>query len=138
MIRITVRERIGPITVHSNIASPDGVIVHEFYNDMQEELWSPDAGEYILTIDAPKISLYPGRYSVDIWMGDKTGSRVDYIKDATIFEMSSHMAYGMRHPLERANGLVHLPARWECRRTKPVGAEEAACHAGSRRTGKGS
>jgi lipopolysaccharide transport system ATP-binding protein len=115
-IKVNVKKPIGTAYVVVIITSNDGVPVHELWNINEGCHWVADLGVYTFTLTIDRILLYPGTYSVDLWVGDRNSARVDYIIGAGNFTVIQTPTSGIDRPLDRANGLVFQSAHWVCER----------------------
>jgi len=108
------------------IVSADGVAVHQLWSDNEGCVWKVDAGRYEFVITVPELHLYPGTYSIDLWLGTRYMERVDYIHNAAQFHVVQTAASRLRQPLDRSFGLVFQSASWSCERLPgPVTAVDA-------------
>ena len=115
-IRVSVKRSIGTAYVVAIITSNDGVPVHELWNVNDGCHWVADPGVYTFTLTIDRLLLYPGTYSVDLWLGNRNSARVDYITSAGNFAVVQTPTSGVERPLDRANGLVFQSAHWFCER----------------------
>ena len=75
--------------------------------------WS--SGEYAagtLKCRLPRLTLLPGSYSVDVWLGDGQLDR-DMLAGVIRFQVVESDVYGSGHPPIAQMGLVFLDAEWE-------------------------
>ncbi len=111
-ITVKVKQRLAASLVAVVITSGDGVPVHELWNVNERCHWVAKPGNYEFIITIPKLCLYPGIYSIDLWMGTDTSDRVDYITEALTFYVVQTTDSGLERPLDRSNGLVFQHSRW--------------------------
>ena len=62
------------------------------------------------------LNLYSGNYSIELWLGDRTGHRVDYIREAITFEIAPTPSDMNEFPLQRSGGLVYQKSHWTMQR----------------------
>jgi lipopolysaccharide transport system ATP-binding protein len=67
-------------------------------------------GSYIVTVQLPKITLYPSRYLVNLWIG-LPGQRVDRIEHCLAFEIINHAE--AKRDFVRSRGVLHFEAEWK-------------------------
>ncbi|MDP9159532.1 MAG: ABC transporter ATP-binding protein [Acidobacteriota bacterium] len=115
-IEVRVYKDIGPSLLAIIITSDDGVAVHELLNLNEGYTWIPGPGNYEFNVTIPKLCLYPGGYSIDLWLGDATSRRLDYVTEAMKFHVIQTPKCQLSRPLERVNGLVFQCSKWECDR----------------------
>jgi lipopolysaccharide transport system ATP-binding protein len=113
-ILVKVHTRIGAAVIVSSIMTKDGISIHEFGNHLQEFKWITDVGLFMFTINIRNLMIYPGIYSIDLWLGDRNHHRVDYVKVAVTFEVVQPPTGTFGGPLDRANGLVFQSAELTC------------------------
>jgi lipopolysaccharide transport system ATP-binding protein len=111
-IRVHVKDPFGPGVVHSHILTSDGIPVLEFYSNNSGNKWSAPPGVSEFTIDIERMMLYPGTYSINLWIGGTASVRVDYITEAISFNVIQTEESRVNHTMDRSEGLVHQPARW--------------------------
>jgi hypothetical protein len=92
------------------IITEDGVPVHTLWSG--ERLWSADVGDYILSAAVPELRLYPGHYTIDLWIGDAGSNRVDMIKSAASVVVAQFPDGGQPRALRRKHGLVVQESIW--------------------------
>jgi lipopolysaccharide transport system ATP-binding protein len=113
-ITLEVFRRVGTAMLAIVITSGDGIAVHELWNVNEQCLWVAEPGVYEFEVTIPKLCLYPGTYSLDIWLGDANSARVDYITGAIAFHVVQTPDSELERPLDRANGLVVQRSEWTC------------------------
>jgi lipopolysaccharide transport system ATP-binding protein len=111
-----VGRNLGNANVVLVIATNDGVPVHSLENVNEQFAWPAEPGEYCFDVALPALQLYPGYYTVDVWLGDSLNARVDYIKGAVSFQAVQTPTSGPARPLYRANGLVFASSKWNFRK----------------------
>ena len=111
-IRVKVKKRIGAALVQTTIVSSDGVPVCCFMNTDEGCNWLADIGDYEFTITIERLLLYPGTYSIELWLGDRNRYRIDLINEAISFTVYQGTNSELERSLDRANGLVYQSAIW--------------------------
>jgi hypothetical protein len=61
----------------------------------------------------PKCGLYPGTYTVSLWIGSTPYQESDCRADALTFQMEQGALLDMGLDLEWRHGLVHADSRWQ-------------------------
>ena len=113
-ITLEVFRRVGTAMLAIVITSGDGIAVHELWNVNEQCPWVAEPGVYEFEVTIPKLCLYPGTYSLDIWIGDANSARVDYITGAITFHVVQTPDSELERPLDRSNGLVVQRSEWTC------------------------
>lgn len=136
-MQIAVKRRIGPLTVRAIVMSSDGVAVYELVSNDDGLNWSPDLGNYVVSVVTEKMPLYPGTYFLDLWVGDRTGRRVDYVTHAISFSVTQEGGGGLERELDRGAGLVVQAGNWSYRTAEPAERlrEAAPAAVGARHAG---
>lgn len=116
-ITVEVYRRVGPSLLAIVITSSDGIAVHELWNVNERCPWVAEPGAYEFEVTIPKLCLYPGTYSIDVWLGDANSARVDYITEAIRFHVVQTPESQLVRPLDRANGLVLQRSDWTYNKT---------------------
>ena len=80
-ITLEVFRRVGTSMLAIVITSGDGIAVHELWNVNERCPWVAEPGVYEFEVTIPKLCLYPGKYSIDVWLGDANSTRIDYITE---------------------------------------------------------
>ena len=111
-LRIKTHRRIGPVTVVSIITTSDGIAVYRLCSADDGDHWRPDTGEYNVEVRIERLLLYPGTYVIDLWLGDRTSARVDYIQNAISFDVVQEGSNFVARELHRSDGLVLQQASW--------------------------
>jgi lipopolysaccharide transport system ATP-binding protein len=111
-ITVEVHARNGASMLAIVITSSDGVAVHELLNVNEGCGWAAEPGSYEFQVTIPNLCLYPGTYSVDLWLGDTNSARIDYITEVIKFHVIQTPDSGLVRPLDRANGLVFQRSEW--------------------------
>lgn len=114
-IRVSVNRRHEVAKCAATIVSSDGVPVFCFMTDDVPGQWTAEVGTHELTVTIDQLNLYPGTYSIDLWLGDRNSYRVDFITEAISFTVTQGADSGLERELDRANGIVYQAARWEQR-----------------------
>jgi len=115
-ITVSVYSPSALASLEAVIVSADGVAVHQLWSDNEGCVWKVDAGRYEFVITVPELHLYPGTYSIDLWLGTRYTERVDYINNAAQFHVVQTATSRLRQPLDRSVGLVFQSASWSCER----------------------
>jgi lipopolysaccharide transport system ATP-binding protein len=115
---VKVNRRIGPIAITSAITTSDGIPVHRFYSTDDGDQWRPDLGELTVAVTIEKLLLYPGTYILDLWLGDRTSARLDYLQNAISFDVVQDGSDFVARDLQRSEGLVLQAARWNFEQPK--------------------
>jgi len=111
-ITLEVFRRVGTSMLAIVITSSDGIAVHELWNVNERCPWVAEPGVYEFEVTIPKLCLYPGTYSIDVWLGDANSARVDYITEVITFHVVQTPESELERPLDRANGLVLQRSEW--------------------------
>ena len=115
-ITVSVYSPSALASLEAVIISADGVAVHQLWSHHEGYIWKVDTGRYEFVITVPELRLYPGTYSIDLWLGTRYMERVDYINNAAQFHVVQTATSGPRQPLDRSAGLVFQSASWTCER----------------------
>ena len=59
-----------------------------------------------------ELSLYPGNYILETWIGDQNGFRVDLITNALTIKVEQDMESSISRNLNQSNGLVYVYSEW--------------------------
>ena len=121
-LRIKAHRRIGPVMVATTIVTSDGIAVYQLMNTDDGAHWRPDTGEFTVSIVTDRLPLYPGAYTIDLWMGDRNNQRVDYIPQAISFNVVQEGGHFVERELHRSVGLVIQNAHWNF---EPVNRERS-------------
>jgi lipopolysaccharide transport system ATP-binding protein len=119
-ITVIVHSPAAAALIQIVIVSADGVAVHELLNVHEGCVWKADSGIYEFVVTVPQLRLYPGTYTIDLWLGSRHSARVDYITNAAEFHVVQTANSGLERPLDRADGLVFQSAQWSCRQIPAV------------------
>ncbi len=111
-IVLDVKNHVGPVRVAMVVNTQNGTPVLEMHNSDSDHVWAPGAGQHRLTVHVPKLRLYPGDYSVDIWIGDDQAHRLDYVKDTIKFQMVQTPDSGIGRTLLRNEAVVYERSEW--------------------------
>jgi lipopolysaccharide transport system ATP-binding protein len=114
-IIVDVQKPSGASLLAIVITSSDGVAVHELWNVNEGCPWAGYVGTYEFKVTIPRLSLYPGSYNIDIWLGNGHMARVDYITSAITFNVVQTSNSKLERPLDRSNGLVYQSSLWSSR-----------------------
>ena len=121
-IEVHIKKPIGVAILQAMIVTDDGVRVHEFVNANDQCRWAKDVGIWACRVTVPKLLIYPGTYSVDLWLGDRNSQRIDYITNAISFDVIQPADSDVVRLLDRSNGLVFQHADWSF---KEIGANNS-------------
>lgn len=59
--------------------------------------------------------LYPGKYSISVWLGRNPFYELDFVKDVVTIDMEQGTVEGVGFDLNWQHGLVHCPSSWSLR-----------------------
>lgn len=108
---IKVDRPVGRALICTSIVRSDGIAVYECYNVDDNCLWTAERGVYSFTVTVDRLNLYPGNYSIDLWIGDRNSYRVDQVRGAINFDVAPQPSVNDL-PFQRSGGLVHQSSRW--------------------------
>jgi lipopolysaccharide transport system ATP-binding protein len=113
-IRVGVRVvgATGPLFLQAGVLTVERVPVQEFFTLNDGIAWKPTASDFFITIDVDSVRLYPGRYTIDLWLGAAGMARIDYVTQALAFDVFQPNNHVARNPLDKSNGLFFQTARW--------------------------
>jgi lipopolysaccharide transport system ATP-binding protein len=111
-IGVRVKNAVGKILLQALIATPDGLFIQEFFSANDGVEWAPSVGRYTVKIAIEKLRLYPGSYSIDLWLADDMMRRLDSITQALTFNVIQTADCEVSRLLDRKDGLVYQPAQW--------------------------
>ncbi|MBI1203302.1 MAG: ATP-binding cassette domain-containing protein [Rhodopseudomonas sp.] len=109
---IDVVRPLGRGLVSTSIATADGIPVYEYFNIDAGCEWTASRGRHVFTVAIDKLNLYPGTYTMTLWIGDRNSFRVDYAEEAISFDVVLAPAIGVEHRTQRNGGLVYQDAAW--------------------------
>jgi hypothetical protein len=109
---LDVRTDLGPAPVEVEIRTTDGIRVHDLWNWNDDCAWSGEPGLHQFVVVIPEVHLYPDTYWIDLWIGDQTSNRVDYLTSAISFQVVQTPESPVQMTLRRSNGLVFQHSRW--------------------------
>ncbi len=112
VINIRVHRHFGDAVIASVITSADGTPIYRLTNLDRDFRWLAEVGDYSFTITIEKLLLYPGTYSIDLWIGDRSLARVDYIPRAISFNIIQDAKSAIGRVLDASEGLVYQQAQW--------------------------
>lgn len=107
----------GPLTV--GIATSGGILVYHLSNWNEGCEWSADCGIYQFSVTIPQLHLYPGTYTVALWVGDQATNRVDYLMNAISFHVVQTPDSATPLTLSHGTGLVYQTSQWSYERISP-------------------
>jgi lipopolysaccharide transport system ATP-binding protein len=119
-ISISIKKYIGYPRVQILMGTSDGVPIYDFMNLDSDCFGSSEIGTQEFTLKLPKLSLYPGWYIIDLWLGSQTTLRLDYIRNAIAFQVVQTPDSELNRPLDRSNGLVFQNSHWKVEQCNAV------------------
>jgi lipopolysaccharide transport system ATP-binding protein len=72
----------------------------------------PDVERGIVTIEVPRLPLFPGTYTVSLWVGNQHYDDYDYVRDCLSFDVVQGDVPDRAYRMNWYNGLVYNPSRW--------------------------
>ena len=111
-LTIHVSKPLGNAPLAIGIKTQTGVTVHDLYNWNEHMQWIGEPGKHKFTVTIPEVKLHPGGYVVNLWIGDQTLNRVDYVQDAIAFDVVQLPTSGVPWRLTRSKALVLQKAQW--------------------------
>lgn len=111
-LTIEVTRPIGRAFISSTISTADGIPVYEYFNIDADCEWNATRGRYAFTIAVDRLNLYPGTYSIGLWIGDRNTYRVDYAGEAISFDVVPAPSIGVENRAQRHGALVYQDAHW--------------------------
>jgi homopolymeric O-antigen transport system ATP-binding protein len=72
----------------------------------------PNAPEATITVKLPNLLLYPGSYTVSLWVGSKLYNDYDYIQDCIGFNVIQGNVLPRSFKMDWSQGLVFHPSQW--------------------------
>jgi lipopolysaccharide transport system ATP-binding protein len=109
---IKVDRPVGRALIGISILRNDGLAVYEHFNVDDACAWNAERGVYAFTVTVDSLNLYPGNYSIDLWIGDRNSYRIDYVRDAIGFDVVPAVSAVNDLPFQRSGGLVYQSSRW--------------------------
>lgn len=113
---IKVNKPIRGALIASAVGRSDGVGIYEFFNVDDNCRWDAERGIYTFTVSVESLNLYPGNYSIELRLNDRTGHRIDHVREAITFEIAPTASDMNEYPLPRNGGLVYQSSRWTMQR----------------------
>jgi hypothetical protein len=110
---IKVNQRIGEAMISSIITTAEGVPIYRLTNIDNGLSWVADVGDHSFTVVIDKLMLYPGTYSIELWIGNRSKRRVDYIQQAIKFNVIQDTNSGLNRVLDDSEALVFQRALWK-------------------------
>jgi lipopolysaccharide transport system ATP-binding protein len=110
---LKITKSLSGLTISSTILTEFGTPVHEFCYDFLYQFGVNVEETYTLTVTLENILLYPGRYNIDLWIGDKNMHRVDYVTGAISFDVIQDPRIGGGRRLQLTDALVYKCADWK-------------------------
>jgi len=111
-VAIRVKRSIGVVTAVVTIFTSEGAPIYELYSNDDGRRWAPEEGIHILEVVIDGLVLYPGTYSIDLWVGDRTSARVDLIRTAISFRVIQAALGSVFRSLNPADAIFYQPATW--------------------------
>jgi hypothetical protein len=65
-----------------------------------------------VTITVPQLRLFPGTYTVSLWVGNQHFDDYDYVRDCLSFDVQQGKVPDRAYRMSWYNGLVHHPSEW--------------------------
>ncbi len=109
---VDVQTPLGEANIEAKIVTDDGIFVHSFENANEGFTWNANTGRHTFILTIPKLMLAPGKYAIDLWLGDSQCIRVDYVQNAAEFHMIQTPTNQLARPFNRECGLVFTNASW--------------------------
>jgi len=111
-ITVRVNRRVGPVVVYATVFASDGVPVFSLFSPDDDFRWTPETGDFVVRIAVDRLQLYPGTYSINLWLADRNFEHLDSIARAATFSVIQEGSCITERALDRADGLVVQEARW--------------------------
>jgi lipopolysaccharide transport system ATP-binding protein len=111
-LEIDVQTEIGPALAAVSILTENGSPVHDMYNIDGDCSWVASPGGHVLSVTIPALRLYPARYVVELWLGDQSSNRLDYVRNALSFRVVQTDSTLVNRQLDSAGGVVYEPSVW--------------------------
>lgn len=89
-----------------------GQAIYHFRDRDDPELETPQSKQLRFSILIKSLKLYPGQYSIALWLGDSGAKPIDWIQSAISFEVTQGAHYSL-WPLTRSHGTVLENCEWE-------------------------
>jgi lipopolysaccharide transport system ATP-binding protein len=115
---VEVRNTIGNGNLAATIRTDGGTSVYCLWSLSEGLIWTTTADQYVFEINLPELQLYPGTYTVDLWLGDDQQNRVDYIQDAIGFQVIQTAESCVPTTLRQRDGLVFSHSEWKYERVE--------------------
>lgn len=113
-VAVRVNKPIPAAILQVAIVSSEGFAVHELVSAAESCKWRSDiTGVHIFDIRVAQLLIYPGTYSVNLWIGDSGMRRCDYLIEAIKFSVIQTPESGLTWSLDRSNGTVFQAAIWD-------------------------
>jgi lipopolysaccharide transport system ATP-binding protein len=112
---IRVMRDVGVPAVSIGIRTDQGVAVYELLNSNAGCTFRGTPGYHELIATISEVRLYPGTYTIDLYLGGSGNCRVDYLVNCFRFHVSQGPDSGVSRPLRQDSGLVYQAALWEHR-----------------------
>jgi lipopolysaccharide transport system ATP-binding protein len=72
----------------------------------------PDIERGMVTVCLPRLTLFPGAYTVSLWVGSQHYDDYDYVKDCLGFEVVQGDTPSRAYRMSWHNGLAYHPSHW--------------------------
>jgi hypothetical protein len=72
----------------------------------------PDIERGMVAVCLPRLTLFPGAYTVSLWVGSQHYDDYDYVKDCLGFEVVQGDTPSRAYRMSWNNGLVYHPSHW--------------------------
>jgi lipopolysaccharide transport system ATP-binding protein len=111
-IALDVHQSFGAAQLSAVVTTREGLPVFNLESVNEGVEWLTQPGRFRFEISLSRLDLVPGSYSVDLWVGDKKRTRVDYVRSATSFEVIQAADQNRDLYLDRRDGLVFTRSQW--------------------------
>lgn len=81
----------------------------------------PDLDEGTITVTLPRLPLFPGAYTVSLWVGSQHYDDYDFVKDCLRFDVVQGDTPTRAYKMSWHNGLVYHPSFWSVDTTIAAG-----------------
>lgn len=112
--QVDVKKPLPEAPISVGVVTSDGIPVYNLVTWDEGFRWSGKPGSYVFSVTLPKVRLYPGTYTLDLWIGDRLRRRIDFVKGALSFQVLQRADTAIARPLNRRVGLVLEDCEWRC------------------------
>ncbi|HZS88355.1 MAG TPA: ABC transporter ATP-binding protein [Chloroflexota bacterium] len=104
---------VRPSSLRSSciISTTTGIPVLHISNEDDDFIF-PDVEEATVTITVPQLRLFPGTYTVSLWVGNQHYDDYDYVRDCLSFDVEQGTVPDRAYRMSWYNGLVYHPSEW--------------------------